>query len=135
MRRLLKEATDFTLFKRKTFLLFCIGAVLQGFFTNAYLSHLPSFVVYKGHTLEQAASLFSLLFVVNICTRLVVSFVSNLSCVNLYAQYTLGVLAGCCSILLLLTIEDYAALVASVVLCGIHLGEAPHISTAHNSKL
>ena len=119
----LKGFVDFSLFKHKLFSLFCVGSLLQRFYITAFINHLPSYSIYKGFSLDQAASLSSLLFISQTTTRLVFSFVSNMRCIHHLAQYTVGTLIGSCSILVLLLGGTYQTLLAAALVAGLYLGE------------
>ena len=120
--KLLRESTDFSLFKDVSFFIFCIASILQTYYVVGFLQHLPSFMIYKGHTLEEAAFLMSIMYICNIGARLIMSFVSNMKFINHLVQYAVGILLGSLAVVPLLTLEGYAGLITAVALFGIHLG-------------
>ena len=129
--KLLSRAFDFTLMKKKIFTLFCVGSFFQSLFITAYHNHLPSFTVYKGHTLYVAAFIIFVHFITNISTRLATSFISNMKCVNLLVMYTFGNVVGSLSILPLLVLKGYPGLITSAVLAGVMMGRLSKIHCRH----
>ena len=119
---LLKKSMDFTLFKSKIFSLFCVGSIMQRIFVMSFVHHLPSFIVYQGFTMDQAAFLASAVFISNISSRLVFTFISNFRCINFLVQYTVGTLIGSVAVVILLAVGGYEGIFSSVILVGLHLG-------------
>lgn len=119
------NVVDFSLFKEKRFLIFCIGSMLQKFYTIAFINHLPSFVVYKGYSLKEAAFLASLLFTTNTVLKVIIAFVSNIKGVDHFVQFTGGTFLGVVSIVILLCVPGYIGLVLGTLITGLHLGELP----------
>ena len=126
-RSTVTDVVDFSLFKNKAFSLFCLGSMMEMFYITAFINHLPSYAVHKGHSLEQAAFLSSLIFISNTSVRLVVSFVSNLKCVNKVVQYAMGCLVGSGAIMIMLLADSYYGIMAATILTGAHLGKSTHI--------
>ena len=60
---------------------------------------------------------------IDMLIRFFVSFVSNLQCINLTVQYTLGSSIGACSILVLMLVDSYEGMLLTAVITGVHLGK------------
>ena len=119
--KLLKESFNFELFRGRLFVLYCLGNFLQAFASGAYYSHLPSFTVYRGYDLQTAAFIMSVVFISNSATRIVISFVANMKCVDLMGLYTVGNILGSIAAFILL-IDTYPGLVVGAALHGVMLG-------------
>ena len=119
----IKKALDFSLLKNHTFLVFCFAFMLQKFCLYSFTSHFPSFGVYEGYSLAQAAFLTSVISFSNTAFRFMVAFIANIKWISSLIVYTIGMAVFCISIISLICFGGYARLVVSAITAGLHMGK------------
>ena len=119
-----KGILNFSPFKNRYFVMFCLASAAHKFYFNPFVTHMPSFVVSLGWTLKEAAWLPTVIFIASTVVGFSVSFVSNwVSPTHRVFILMLAAAMGTLSVVILVTVGAYrGALVASVI-CGIHYGE------------
>ncbi|ELT92516.1 hypothetical protein CAPTEDRAFT_212587 [Capitella teleta] len=112
-----------SLFKEPTFLLFCLAASFQKFFSDPFVSLLTNYAVHRGATLAQATVLPTALYGTCAATGLVASIVSNfVSSKHRVLIFSLSGLVGTLASVLLIVLPSYAGDIVASAIGGIDMG-------------
>lgn len=120
--RIAAKFIDCSLVKHSSLMFFLVSEFLTKIFLMSFPHHLPSYVVHKGFSTQEAASAVTLIHVFNAVFRILTSFVSNIKWVNRLLLYACGALVASVSVAIMQFIQNYNGIVASCILAGCHVG-------------
>lgn len=119
----LRYTFDFSILqKEKLFALFTGVLCLQIVILTGYIQHCVSRAIHIGIAGDQAFWASSLVGISNTVSRIAVSIIGNLSCINRCLLFAFGLFVSVVSVIVLLLSPNFVGVLASAIIFGLMLG-------------
>lgn len=118
-----KTAFDLSMGKDRVFIVYCLGSFLIRINSTAIITHLPSFLVREGFTLEQSAMVASVSGGLNVLARFLASFMASLPRFDAAAAYGVAMVVNCTATVLLLLLPGFKGKCTASAIFGFSFGK------------
>ena len=123
LSQFLKTAFNFSMLRDPLFLLYCLSNILTRVNSTTIITHMMSFCVTQGFTLDQAALVASVAGGCNVAGRFAAGFMSSYARLNHLAVYGVIMLGNAASTLLLLPLPGLPGKCVAAAIYGFAFGK------------
>ena len=120
----IKSAFDFSMLRDSLFLLYCLSNFLTRVNSSTIITHLPSFCVTEGFSMDQAALIASVAGGWNVAARFAASFMSSYPDLNHLVVYGVVMVMNSGASVMLLTMPGLAGKCVAASFFGFAFGES-----------
>ena len=118
-----KELLDFSLYRNKKWVLFCMAYILQRGSIQGFIDHNPSRMIHLGKNVHEAAWMEAVSYISGTVSKIVMIFAANLlSSTWRPFVFTIGSILGVLASVILVTEGSYKGAIVGAALCGVNVG-------------
>ena len=123
VKSFIKELLDFSLYKNKKWVLFCMAYIIQRGTIQGFTDHNPSRIIHLGKSVHEAAWMEVVSYISGTVSKIVMAFTTNmLSSTWRPFMFTAGSMLGVLASLILVTEGGYKGAIVGAALLGVNIG-------------